>query len=153
MTHPEIIRYFMTIPEAARLVIQASAMSRGGEIFILDMGQPVKIADLARDVIRLSGYEPDVDIPIRYTGLRPGEKLYEELLMDEEGLQPTADKKIFIGRSIDIDYQELMTSLDRLEKLLVEGSDDEIRNQMQQLVPTYNPFVIFDDSVETAVMS
>jgi FlaA1/EpsC-like NDP-sugar epimerase len=153
VTHPEIIRYFMTIPEAARLVIQASAMSRGGEIFILDMGQPVKIADLARDVIRLSGYEPDVDIPIRYTGLRPGEKLYEELLMDEEGLQPTADKKIFIGRSIDIDYQELMTSLDRLEKLLVEGSDDEIRNQMQQLVPTYNPFVIFDDSVETAVMS
>ena len=152
MTHPEIIRYFMTIPKPLAW-LSRPAPCRGGEIFILDMGQPVKIADLARDVIRLSGYEPDVDIPIRYTGLRPGEKLYEELLMDEEGLQPTADKKIFIGRSIDIDYQELMTSLDRLEKLLVEGSDDEIRNQMQQLVPTYNPFVIFDDSVETAVMS
>ncbi len=103
VTHPEITRFFMTIPEAVSLVLQAGYYARGGEIFVLDMGQPVKIDDMARQLIRLSGYEPDVDIPIIYTGLRPGEKLYEELLMDEEGLRETANRLIHIGQPINMD--------------------------------------------------
>ena len=97
VTHPDIIRYFMTIPEAVSLVLQAGAYAKGGEIFILDMGEPVRIADMAKNLIKLSGYEPDVDIKIEYTGLRPGEKLYEELLMEEEGLQDTPNHMIHIG--------------------------------------------------------
>ncbi len=139
VTHPEIIRYFMTIPEAARLVIQAGAMAKGGEIFILDMGEPVKILDLAKDIIRLSGLEPDVDIPIRITGLRPGEKLYEELLLKEEGIQSTRHQKIFIGKPIDIEYNKLLTSLDALKKALKDNTDEEIKIIMQELVPTYKP--------------
>ena len=139
VTHPDIIRYFMTIPEAARLVIQSGAMAMGGEIFILDMGEPVKIADLARDVIRLSGFEPEVDIPIRFTGLRPGEKLFEELLMDEEGIQSTGSEKIFIGKPIKIDYNTLMDSLDQLSQTIKNGTDDDIRQLLKTLVTTYKP--------------
>lgn len=147
VTHPDIIRYFMTIPEAARLVIQAGAMAKGGEIFILDMGEPVRIADLARDIIRLSGYEPETDIPIRYTGLRPGEKLFEELLMDEEGLHSTAYDKIFIGKPIEIDYNTLMERLDRLSDCIRTGSDNDLRLLMQEIVPTYKPTATNDDAL------
>jgi FlaA1/EpsC-like NDP-sugar epimerase len=137
--HPDIIRYFMTIPEAARLVIQAGAFAHGGEIFILDMGEPVKIVDLARDVIRLSGLEPDVDIPIKFVGLRPGEKLYEELLMDEEGLQSTPHEKIFVGKPIEIDYNTLLKSLDELAACVHSESDEKVRQLLERLVPTYRP--------------
>jgi len=137
VTHPDIIRYFMTIPEAAQLVIQAGAMAKGGEIFILDMGEPVKIMDLARDLIRLSGFEPDVDIPINITGLRPGEKLFEELLLDEEGIQSTEHKKIFIGQPIFTDYKLLLKSLRTLNDLVVDCKNDELRDYIKQMVPTY----------------
>ena len=136
VTHPEITRFFMTIPEAARLVLQAGAMARGGEIFILDMGKPVKIVDLARDLIRLSGFEPDKDIKIEFTGLRPGEKLYEELLLAEEGIQATRHDKIFIGKPLDIEYMDLM---EKLRKLEVNVDDPEkLRETMAMVVPTYN---------------
>ena len=103
MTHPDIIRYFMTIPEAVNLVLQCGAYAKGGEIFILDMGEPVKILDLAKKMIRLSGHVPDKDIQIQFTGLRPGEKLYEELLIDEENLIDTENKRIFVARMGAID--------------------------------------------------
>jgi FlaA1/EpsC-like NDP-sugar epimerase len=139
VTHPDIIRYFMTIPEAARLVLQSGAMARGGEIFILDMGEPVKIVDLAKDIIRLSGLEPEVDIPIRFTGLRPGEKLYEELLMSEEGLKSTSIDKIFIGSPLNIDYAQMSKALERLRDCVSNGSDSDAVNLLQELVPTYKP--------------
>lgn len=135
VTHPDIIRYFMTIPEAARLVIQAGALADGGEVFVLDMGEPVKIADLAKDLIRLSGLEPDVDIKIAYTGLRPGEKLYEELLMAEEGLEQTAHKKIFIGKQADMSFKEVIMCIKALENSM--ESDEMLRETMAKLVPTY----------------
>jgi FlaA1/EpsC-like NDP-sugar epimerase len=135
VTHPEITRFFMTIPEAAQLVIQAGAMAKGGEIFILDMGEPVKIADLARDLIRLSGFEPDVDIKIEYTGLRPGEKLYEELLMDEEGIQRTGHDKIFIGKPLELSFSEVMLCVKTLENS--HGSQKEIRECIKNVVSTY----------------
>lgn len=137
VTHPDINRYFMTIPEAAQLVIQAGAMAKGGEIFILDMGKPVKIVDLARDLIRLSGLEPDKDIKIEFTGLRPGEKLYEELLMDEEGIKTTSHKKIFIGKPMDIDYEELKNHIVELYKN-IETDDEAVFDGVEALVPTYN---------------
>lgn len=136
VTHPEIIRYFMTIPEAVQLVIQAGAMAKGGEIFVLDMGEPVKIADLARDLIRLSGLEPDLDIEIKFTGLRPGEKMYEELLMAEEGLTDTKHKKIFIGKPIFIDFKILHRQLERLQGIIV-NEDEDLNAFMETLVPTY----------------
>ena len=115
ITHPEIIRYFMTIPEAARLVIQAGGMAKGGEIFVLDMGEPVKILDLARNMIRLSGFEPDVDIKIEYIGLRPGEKLYEELLLDSEGkCEKTAHDLIYIGSPIAFNEETFLKELEEL---------------------------------------
>ena len=140
VTHPDIIRYFMTIPEAVSLVLQAGCYARGGEIFILDMGEPVKIDDMARNLIRLSGYEPDVDIPIHYTGLRPGEKLYEELLMEEEGLQETANKLIHIGRPIEMDDEKFKQQLDRLEQAY-RSESDSMKELVAEIVPTYHPSI------------
>ena len=137
VTHPDIIRYFMTIPEAVSLVLQAGYYAKGGEIFVLDMGDPVKIDDMARNLIRLSGYEPDVDIKVEYTGLRPGEKLYEELLMKEEGMQDTANKLIHIGKPIEMDdelFKKQLAQLDaayRVESL-------EMKELVAQIVPTYH---------------
>ena len=138
VTHPDIIRYFMTIPEAVSLVLQAGAYAKGGEIFILDMGEPVKILDLAKNLIRLSGYKPGEDIAITFTGLRPGEKLYEELLMDEEGMQDTPNKLIHIGKPIAFDTKECSEQLDRLYE--VANLDSEaIRGEVKKIVPTYQP--------------
>lgn len=138
VTHKDIIRYFMTIPEAVSLVLQAGYYAKGGEIFVLDMGQPVKIDDLARRMIKLSGFEPDVDIQIEYTGLRPGEKLYEELLMSEEGLEKTKNDLIFIGKLSDVDADEFFTKLAYLrDECYLNG--DNIRNSVRNLVPTYHP--------------
>lgn len=137
VTHPEIIRYFMTIPEAVGLVIQAGAMARGGEIFVLDMGEPVKIVDLAKNLIKLSGFEPEIDIKIKYTGLRAGEKLYEELLMAEEGLSDTKHKKIFIGSPINIDKERLYSKLDELKEIVDREKVEMIEGTMKELVPTF----------------
>lgn len=136
VTHPDIIRYFMTIPEAVSLVLQAGAYAKGGEIFVLDMGEPVKIADLEKNLIRLSGYKLGEDIEIEYTGLRPGEKLYEELLMDEEGLQDTENKMIHIGKPIDMDEEKFMHQLIQLRDAANEDSD-AIRAMVKEIVPTY----------------
>ncbi|WP_342455756.1 polysaccharide biosynthesis protein [Caloramator sp. Dgby_cultured_2] len=136
VTHPEINRYFMTIPEAAQLVIQAGAMAEGGEIFVLDMGKPVKIVDLARQLIRLSGFEPDKDIKIEFTGLRPGEKLYEELLMNEEGLKKTKHKKIFIGKPGEFDVDKINSMIESLIDAL-DDEDEKIFKLMEEFVPTY----------------
>ncbi len=136
VTDPNIIRYFMTIPEAVSLVLQAGANAKGGEIFVLDMGQPDKILSLAENLIRLSGFEPYKDIAIEFTGLRPGEKLYEELLMSEEGLKATENELIHIGRPIDIDSEELYAILDEMyEEMYDENAD--IRGLVKKIVPTY----------------
>uniref|UniRef100_UPI00336AB17B nucleoside-diphosphate sugar epimerase/dehydratase n=1 Tax=Enterocloster aldenensis TaxID=358742 RepID=UPI00336AB17B len=137
VTHKDIIRYFMTIPEAVSLVIQAGAYAKGGEIFVLNMGNPVRILDMAENLIRLSGYEPYKDIDICFTGLRPGEKLYEELLMDEEGLQKTVNDRIFIGKPIDMDYDRFERALQRLgEAALSETAN--MRLLVHELVPEYH---------------
>lgn len=137
VTHKNIIRYFMTIPEAVSLVIQAGAYAKGGEIFVLNMGNPVRILDMAENLIRLSGYEPYKDIDICFTGLRPGEKLYEELLMDEEGLQKTVNDRIFIGKPIDMDYDRFERALQRLgEAALSETAN--MRLLVHELVPEYH---------------
>lgn len=136
VTDKDIVRYFMTIPEAVSLVLQAETYAKGGEIFVLDMGEPVKIDTLARNLIRLSGLEPDVDIKIEYTGLRPGEKLYEEMLMKEEGLKETQNHLIHIGKPIDMDYEEFMIKLSEL-KNICERDDEDIREAVKRLVPTY----------------
>lgn len=136
VTHPDIIRYFMTIPEAVSLVLQAGAYAKGGEIFVLDMGEPVKILDLAINLIKFSGYTPNIDIKIEYTGLRPGEELYEELLMDEEGLETTPNKLIKIGKPIEIDEKKLHQYL----KLLYEAAyaeSDKIKELVHEVVETY----------------
>ncbi|OPY90129.1 MAG: UDP-N-acetyl-alpha-D-glucosamine C6 dehydratase [Syntrophaceae bacterium PtaU1.Bin231] len=139
VTHPEVTRYFMTIPEAAQLILQAGAMGEGGEIFILDMGKPVRIADMARDMIRLNGFEPDKEIPIRYIGLRPGEKLYEELITEGEGITSTAHEKIRVirGRSCDADrldagIRELVDAAHRADALA-------IKKMLAEIVPEYTP--------------
>lgn len=136
VTHPEVTRFFMTIPEAVQLVIEAGAMAKGGEIFVLDMGDPVKISDLARNLIKLSGFEPDVDIKIKYTGLRPGEKLYEELLLNEEGLQATKNNKIFVAKPIHIDMAMLIRELDYLKEVMATNSEG-ISEYIKLIVPTY----------------
>ena len=129
----------MTIPEAAQLVLQAMSYAKGGEIFVLDMGEPVKIYDLAVSLIKLSGLEPNVDIPIVFTGLRPGEKLYEELLMKEEGLQKTENKKIYIGELTDLDEKDILEKLAKLKHLVDdEGTPiNEIKETIHDVVPTY----------------
>ena len=137
ITHPDIIRYFMTIPEAVQLVLQAGAMAKGGEIFILDMGEPIKIVDLANNLIRLSGFEPGVDIKIEYSGLRAGEKLYEELLMSEEGLTKTANSKIFIGKPVEFDSKKVMYHLEMLKKIVDNEDVELIDSVMRAFVTTY----------------
>ena len=147
VTDKRIIRYFMTIPEAVSLVLQASYYARGGEIFVLEMGDPVKIDDMARNLIRLSGYTPDVDIKIEYTGLRPGEKLYEELLMDEEGLQETDNKLVHIGKPIEMDdawFRQMLTELDEA----THREDDSIRKLVSAIVPTYS----YQEDTESAAV-
>ena len=136
VTHPDIIRYFMTIPEAVSLVLQAGAYAKGGEIFVLNMGEPVRILDLAKNLIRLSGYVPNEDIMIEFTGLRPGEKLYEEMLMDEEGMQDTPNKLIHIGKPIEFDEEEFQKQLDELYEIANQDSD-HIKEAVQRIVPTY----------------
>lgn len=137
VTHPDIIRYFMTIPEAVSLVLQAGAFAKGGEIFVLDMGEPVKIADLARNLIRLSGYTLGVDMDIVYTGLRPGEKLYEELLTKEEGLQKTKNELIYIGQPLLFNEVHFLSELKKLEEAAAEESE-QIKQLVSELVPTYH---------------
>lgn len=138
VTDPNIIRYFMTIPEAVSLVLQAGAYAKGGEIFVLDMGEPVRIVDLAKNLIKLSGYKVGEDIEIKFTGLRPGEKLYEERLMAEEGMQKTANKLISIGKPIKFDEEKFMMQLENL-KAYVEEEPSDIRRWVQEMVPTYVP--------------
>jgi FlaA1/EpsC-like NDP-sugar epimerase len=137
VTHPDMIRYFMLIPEACQLILQAGAMGGGGEIFILEMGEPVKIDQMARDLIRFSGFEPEVDIPIVYTGLRPGEKLYEELMTDLEGVVPTDHKKIRVLSSHTGDLGELESRLAALKKAAEDRDADRIRQQLHRIVPEY----------------
>lgn len=138
VTHPDIVRYFMTIPEAVSLVLQAGAYAKGGEIFVLDMGEPVRILDLAKNLILLSGHKPDEDIPIVFTGLRPGEKLYEEMLMEEEGLQETANNLIHIGKPIEMDEERFLEQLQELKEYVVTEPED-IREWVKRIVPTYHP--------------
>ena len=141
VTHPDMVRYFMTIPEAVQLVIQAGALAEGGEIFILDMGKPVKIVDLARDLIRLSGFEPEKDIDIVFSGIRPGEKLFEEILTDEEGMKATKHDRIFIGKPIEMSDEEFASLLDQLEQIIYKQDQppppEEIKNMLLRIVPSY----------------
>ena len=141
VTHPDIIRYFMTIPEAVSLVLQAGVYADGGEIFVLDMGEPVHIDTLARNLIRLSGLQPDIDIKICYTGLRAGEKLYEEKLMSEEGLRTTPNNLIHIGSPIPFDSDEFLRKLQHLMSVAYEGQEDLIRTLVAEMTPTYRPTV------------
>ena len=135
VTHPEIERYFMTIPEAVSLILEAVTLAHGGEIFVLDMGKPVKILNLAKAFIRLSGLEEGKDIDIEFTGLRPGEKLYEELLMDEEGIKKTSSNKIFVGKPCDVNYESLLGQLDELKDAMKKGVN--LQHILKQIVPTY----------------
>ncbi len=139
VTHPDVIRYFMTIPEAAQLVLQAGSMGLGGEIFLLDMGEPVKIVDLARDLIRLSGLEPEEDIPIEFTGLRPGEKLFEELLTSGEGIKPTRHEKILIADACGADARAIDRHVQELIFCVRKGSGDLAVQKLQEIVPEYRP--------------
>lgn len=144
VTHPEIIRYFMTIPEAVSLVLTAGGLAKGGEIFVLDMGAPVKIKDLAENLIRLSGFIPGEDIKIEYTGLRPGEKLYEELLMDEEGIQKTENKKIYIGHPIEVDAAKFREELEQLRNLCNCENNEKIEKKILEIVPTFTHTMLWN---------
>lgn len=139
VTHPDIIRYFMTIPEAVSLVLEAGTMAKGGDIFVLDMGSPVKITTLAENLIRIYGYEPYTEMPIKFTGLRPGEKLFEELLMSEEGLKSTASQKIFIGKQIKIDQEAFIKQLSELKEAAMKNDCEGVVTKLAEIVPTFNP--------------
>jgi FlaA1/EpsC-like NDP-sugar epimerase len=141
VTHPEMTRYFMTIPEASQLVLQAGAMGNGGEIFILDMGEPVRIADLARDLITLSGLTPDVDVAIEFTGVRPGEKLFEELSVAAESADGTRHPKIFVGRFRPVAWDVLQRQLDALARVK-DGTPEDVRRRFREIVPEYQPFTV-----------
>ncbi|MFW0899336.1 polysaccharide biosynthesis protein [Clostridium perfringens] len=147
LTHKKITRYFMLIPEAAQLVLQAGAYAKGGEIFVLDMGNPVLIYDLAKDLIKLSGFEPEVDIKIEITGLRPGEKLYEELLMDEEGLRKTSHEKIFIAKPGEYDFEMLKLGVNALKKIADLGDGETLKTALQFIVKTYKRLDTENNSV------
>lgn len=140
VTHPDVIRYFMTIPEACQLVLQAGAMAKGGEIFILDMGEPVKIMDLAKDLIRLSGFEPEVDIPITITGLRPGEKLYEELLVNKDKVDTTYHHKIYVEKPLIYDFDKINDTLKKLEQVIDYADECTIKKLLTEIVPNYKPY-------------
>jgi FlaA1/EpsC-like NDP-sugar epimerase len=137
VTHPEVTRFFMTIPEACQLILQAGAMGKGGEIFILDMGTPIKIYDMARDLIRLSGFEPDVDIKIEYIGLRPGEKLYEELITEGENIVPTRHEKIMVLKGIDCELELLNGKIDELIHFAAEQDEKNVKLKLKEIVPEY----------------
>jgi FlaA1/EpsC-like NDP-sugar epimerase len=139
VTHPEVTRFFMTIPEACQLILQAGAMGSGGEVFVLDMGTPIKINDMARDLIRLSGFEPDVDIKIEYVGLRPGEKLYEELMTEGENIVPTRHEKIMVLKGIGCDLQLLNGKIDELVHFAAEQDRDKVKFKLKEIVPEYKP--------------
>jgi len=140
VTHPEVTRFFMSIPEACQLILQAGAMGTGGEIFVLDMGTQIKIVDLARDLIRLSGFEPDVDIQIEYIGLRPGEKLYEELITDGEDVVPTNHRKIVVLKGSQCSMERLNSSIDELSRLAHEQDGEGIKKELRQIIPEYQPY-------------
>jgi FlaA1/EpsC-like NDP-sugar epimerase len=142
VTHPEMKRYFMTIPEASQLVLQAATMGKGGEIFVLDMGDPVKIVDLAKELITLSGFRPGEDIEIVFTGLRPGEKLFEELRIEGEGMQRTRHPKIGIWKNIPMDRDKLRTSIGELLAIASQGDGDLLARKIKELVPEYTPSAI-----------
>ena len=137
VTHPDIIRYFMTIPEATSLILQAASFAQGGEIFVLDMGEPVKILSLAENVIRMSGKRPYEDIRIEFTGLRPGEKLYEELLMSEEGLKKTVNNKIFIGQQTEVEIDKFESQLDDLYKIAYSNDNEKCVDTLAEIVTTF----------------
>ncbi|HEX2953594.1 MAG TPA: nucleoside-diphosphate sugar epimerase/dehydratase, partial [Bacillota bacterium] len=142
ITHPEMRRFFMTIPEAVHLVIQAGSMGKGGEVFILDMGEPVRILDLAKDLIRLSGLEPDKDIAIKFSGVRPGEKLYEELMTAEEGTDHTKHKRIFVGKPNGVDWEKLPDDLNDLWNSLMTNDSEQIIRMIQHIVPQFTPNLV-----------
>ena len=151
VTHPDIIRYFMTIPEAVSLVMEAAAIANGGEIFVLDMGQPVRIVSLAENLIRMYGKVPYKDIEIIFTGLRPGEKIKEELLMSEEGLQKTSNKLIFIGKQIEIDEEDFMNKLSFLRNAAQENDEELVRSALYSMVPTFTTPEEFNEKVQVKV--
>ena len=138
VTHPDIIRFFMTIPEAVSLVLEAGRLAKGGEIFVRDMGAPVKVLTLAENMIRMSGYEPYTDIDIQFIGLRPGEKLYEEILMDEEGLTKTDNNRIFIGKQMQIDPVVFPKELYDLKQIALHGTRQELLDKLAKVVPTFH---------------
>ena len=137
VTHPEVMRFFMSTVEAAQLILQAGAMAEGGDIFILDMGRPVKIVDMARDLIRLHGLEPEQDVPIRFVGLLPGEKLYEELITEGEGIVPTAHEKILVIRGRHCDFEALNKQTDALIQAALTYDADVIKAKLKEIVPEY----------------
>ena len=141
ITHPEITRYFMTIPEACKLILQAGALGEGGEIFVLDMGTPLKIADMARDLIRLSGFKPGVDIEIKFIGLRPGEKLYEELITEGEGIVPSGHEKIFVLKGKNTNNLDwLNQKIEELVSLAIDQDAYGIKSKLKEIIPEYQPY-------------
>jgi len=140
VTHPEITRYFMTIPESAKLILQAGALGEGGNIFILDMGIPIKIVDMAKDLIRRSGFKPDVDIEIKFIGLRPGEKLHEELITEGEGIVRTPHEKIFVLKGNTCNFEWLDQRIEELVKLAHEQDASNIKLKLREIVPEYQPY-------------